>query len=130
MSIPQSTNKAAEESSLPPVAISAIVPARNEEKVIAACVESLAKQPEIAQILVVNDQSTDSTAEIVGKLASEIPHLRLLETPDLPPGWVGKNHAVFVGAREATGAWLLFIDADAELAPQAAARALEVARET
>jgi len=130
MSVEPSTRKAAEESSLTPVAITAIVPARNEEKVIAACVESLARQPEIAQILVVNDQSTDSTAEIVRQLTGEIPQLRLLETGDLPVGWVGKNHAASVGAKAASGTWLLFTDADAEVAPQAAARALDVARET
>jgi hypothetical protein len=124
------TTRPPEDSSLTPVAITAIVPARNEEKVIAACVESLARQPEIAQILVVDDQSADSTAEIVRKLIPEIPQLRLLKTRDLPHGWVGKNNALSIGAKEATGTWLLFTDADAELAPQAAARALHIARET
>jgi len=70
--------------------ISAIVPARNEEPVIAGCVRSIARQPEVLEILVVNDQSTDRTAEIVRNLIPEIPHLRLLETSDLPAGWVGK----------------------------------------
>jgi glycosyltransferase involved in cell wall biosynthesis len=124
------TTSTAQDSSLTPIAISAIVPARNEEKVIAACVESLARQPEIAQILVANDQSADSTAEIVRRLIAEIPQLRLLETQDLPHGWVGKNNALSIGAKEAIGTWLLFTDADAELAPQAAARALDIARET
>ena len=130
MRMEQSTTRTAEDSSLIPIAISAIVPARNEEKVIAACVESLARQPEIAQILVANDQSADSTAEIVRRLIPEIPQLRLLETQNLPHGWVGKNNALSIGAKEATGTWLLFTDADAELAPQAAARALDIARET
>ena len=130
MRMEEPTTRTAENSSLTPIAISAIVPARNEEKVIAACVESLARQPEIAQILVANDQSADSTAEIVRRLIPEIPQLRLLETQELPHGWVGKNHALSIGAKEATGTWLLFTDADAELAPQAAARALDIARET
>ena len=110
--------------------ISAIVPARNEEGVIAACVESLALQPEIAEILVVNDQSTDKTAEIVRGLMLKILRLRLLETQEVPPGWVGKNNAVYLGAKEAKGPWLLFTDADAELQPGAAARALQIAQET
>src|SRR2546422_9288366 len=97
--------------------ISAIVPARNEEASIAACVESLACQPEIRQILVVNDQSTDKTAEIVRGLMATVPNLRLLETQGVPEGWVGKNHAVALGAREATNPWLLFTDADAEHDP-------------
>jgi len=115
--------------SVPP-SISAIVPARNEEAVIAGCIESLAVQPEIAEILVVNDQSTDKTSEVVRSLMLKIPQLRLLETQDVPPGWVGKNNAVYLGAKEAKSPWLLFTDADAELQPGAAARALQIAKET
>ena len=74
--------------------VSAVVPARNEERVIAACVESLARQPEISQILVVNDQSSDGTADMVRKSMREIPCLRLIEAGSLPEGWVGKNHAL------------------------------------
>jgi glycosyltransferase involved in cell wall biosynthesis len=114
----------------PPSSISAIVPARNEELSIAACIESLARQPEIAEILVVNDQSTDKTAGIVRGLLHDIPNLRLLETNGVPPGWVGKNNAVALGAREAAQPWLLFTDADAEHLPGAAAKALQVAQET
>jgi glycosyltransferase involved in cell wall biosynthesis len=110
--------------------ISAIVPARNEEPSIADCVKSLARQPEIAEILVVNDESTDKTAEIVRGLMTSIPNLRLLETQGVPVGWVGKNHAVALGARETKNPWLLFTDADAEHEPGTAARALRVALET
>ena len=49
----------------PSGSISAIVPARDEEAVIAACIESLAAQPEIAEIIAVNDQSSDRTPEIL-----------------------------------------------------------------
>jgi len=105
------------------------VPARNEEAVIAACIESLVLQREIPEIIVVNDQSTDKTAEIVRSLITKIPHLRLLETQEVPAGWVGKNNAVFLGAKEAKSPWLLFTDADAELQPGAAARALQIAQE-
>jgi glycosyltransferase involved in cell wall biosynthesis len=114
----------------PPVfAVTAIVPARDEEKSIAACVQSLDRQPEIAQILVVNDQSTDRTAEIVAALAQEIPHLKLLETGEVPAGWVGKNNAVWLGAQRAKTAWLLFVDADAELSTGAVARGLDLAEQ-
>src|SRR5216683_6619069 len=109
------TNPSANESTRGPIEVTAIVPARNEEQVIAACVHALERQPEIAQILVVNDQSTDRTADIVRSLLPEIPHLRLLETEDVPANWVGKNNAVWLGAREAKSSWLLFTDADAEL---------------
>lgn len=109
--------------------ISAIIPARNEEAVIADCVRSVAAQPEVSEILVINDQSTDRTAEIVRGLAAEIPKLRLLETAELPAGWVGKNNAVWLGAQNAKGKWLLFTDADAVLSEGAAARAFELAKE-
>lgn len=109
--------------------ISAIVPARNEQDVIAACVNALARQPEIAEILVVDDQSKDTTGEVVRGLLAEIPHLQLLDTQGPPPGWVGKNYAVWIGAKHGTKRWLLFTDADGELLPGAAARGLQVAQE-
>jgi len=93
--------------------VSAIVPARDEEVVIAACVESLVPQTEIAEILVIDDQSSDGTAEIVRALSTKYPKVRLLLAPELPPGWVGKNNAVWTGAIQAQGDWLLFTDADA-----------------
>ncbi|HEX8871302.1 MAG TPA: glycosyltransferase family 2 protein [Candidatus Acidoferrum sp.] len=113
-----------------PPRVSAIIPARNEEAVLAACVESLARQAEIREILVVNDQSTDRTAEIARDLAQKYAHVRVLETTPLPAGWVGKNHAVWVGAQEATGEWLLFTDADAVHQPDSVSRALNIAAES
>jgi hypothetical protein len=112
-----------------PIRFSAIVPARNEEAVIRACVESLAQQPEISKILVINDQSIDHTAAIVRDCMHRFPQLRLLETQELPKGWAGKNNAVWLGAREARGEWLLFTDADAVHASDSAARALAIAQE-
>jgi glycosyltransferase involved in cell wall biosynthesis len=109
--------------------ITAIVPARDEEAVIAACLESLAKQPEIRQIVVVNDQSRDRTAEIVRDLASRNSQVELLEAEEPPAGWVGKNNAMTAGARRATNDWLLFVDADVELQDGAPARALQIAEE-
>jgi glycosyltransferase involved in cell wall biosynthesis len=109
--------------------VTAIVPARNEEAIIASSIESLACQPEIAEILVVDDQSTDGTASIVRGLRDQVPNLRLLETAGLPDGWVGKNHALWIGAQHAKGPWLLFTDADAEHQSNSAARALQIAGE-
>lgn len=107
--------------------ISAIVPARDEESVIAACVESLAKQPQITQILVVDDRSSDRTVEVVRALQARISHLELLDAGELPDGWAGKNHAAWTGAQQATGEWLLFTDADAILLDAAAEKALQLA---
>lgn len=104
--------------------ISAIVPARNEEATIARAVLSLAAQPEISEIIVVNDQSTDGTAAELARLAEKIPRLRVMEAPSLPEGWTGKNHAVSLGAAAAKGGWLLFTDAEVVHLSGAAARAL------
>jgi len=110
--------------------ISAVVPARNEQTVIAVCVEALARQPEIAEIWVVDDQSLDKTAYMVTGLMATTPQLRLLQAQAVPPGWVGKNYAASLGAKQATRRWLLFTDADGELLPGATARALQIAQET
>ncbi|MGB8325424.1 MAG: glycosyltransferase, partial [Candidatus Acidiferrum sp.] len=86
--------------------ISAIVPARNEEEVIAVCVASLTQQGEISEVIVVDDQSVDQTAEIVAGVMAKSPQVRLLKTGELPAGWVGKNNAVWLGVQAATGDWL------------------------
>lgn len=109
--------------------VSVVIPARNEEASIARCVESVAGQPEVGDVIVVNDQSIDRTGEILAELAARIPKLRVLETGALPPGWTGKNYALSIGAAEATGDWLLFTDADTLHLPGSTARALRDAKE-
>ena len=93
--------------------VSAIVPARDEEENIARCVESLAQLVPIREIIVVNDQSADRTGAILAELRARVPNLRVVDTGDLPAGWVGKNYAVSLGAAQAHQEWLLFTDADA-----------------
>ena len=110
-----------------PQSVSAIVPARNEEAAIRACVESLVPQQDIVEVIVIDDESTDNTAGIVRQIMDSSPKVRLLQTHELPPGWVGKNYAVWIGAREAKGEWLLFTDADAVHEPDSAKRALAIA---
>jgi glycosyltransferase involved in cell wall biosynthesis len=110
--------------------VSAIVPARNEEATIAAAVQSLAAQPEIGEIIVINDQSTDGTAAVLRQLSLQFPQLRLLEANELPPGWVGKNYAVSLGAAQAKWDWLLFTDADGVHLQGSVAHALADAAET
>jgi glycosyltransferase involved in cell wall biosynthesis len=106
--------------------ISVIVPARNEEACLGTCLESLAAQIGIAaEIIVVDDHSTDRTREI----ASSFPAVRVVEAGPLAPAWTGKNNAVATGAREARGEWLLFTDADTDHLPGSLARALAEARE-
>jgi glycosyltransferase involved in cell wall biosynthesis len=108
----------------PAPSVSAIVPARNEEATIAAAVESLAAQPEIGEIIVVNDQSTDGTDAQLVRLSERFPQLYSLNIDALPEGWIGKNYAVSVGAAQSTGKWLLFTDADGVHLPGSTAHAL------
>jgi glycosyltransferase involved in cell wall biosynthesis len=109
--------------------VSAIIPARNEEASIARAVESVAAEAEVGEVIVVNDQSTDRTGEILTELAAGIPKLRVLETGALPTGWTGKNYALSMGAATARGNWLLFTDADTFHLPGSTAHALADARE-
>src|SRR6202451_1700483 len=86
--------------------VSAIIPARNEEASVARAVESVAAQPEVGEVIVVNDQSTDRTAAILEQLALRIPKLKVIDAGNLPSGWTGKNHVVSLGAAAAHGEWL------------------------
>ena len=104
--------------------ISAIIPARNEEASIGRAVESVASQPEIGEVIVVNDQSTDRTGAILSELAARVPKLKVFVTKDLLASWVGKNYAVSIGAAAANGDWLLFTDADTCHLPGSSRRAL------
>ena len=97
--------------------VSVIVPARNEEGNIGPCVASVLAQSVDLEVLVADDGSTDRTAAIVAEAAQGEPRLRLIAVPKLPPGWVGKNHALAVAARQAAGDWLLFTDADTRHLP-------------
>jgi glycosyltransferase involved in cell wall biosynthesis len=109
---------------LPQELISAVIPARNEEESVARAVESVAAQPEVGEVIVVDDQSSDATREVLAGLERRIKKLHVLETGELPAGWVGKNYAAWLGAGAATGDWLLFTDADTQHLPGSAALAL------
>ncbi len=110
--------------------VSVIVPARNEEGNIARCVRSIAAQPEVREIIVVNDESDDGTDEVLRELQQQIPLLRILRVEQLPTGWLGKPHAAFVGSQAATGEWLLFTDADTEHYPGSLRHLLKRAEES
>ncbi|MCC7209358.1 MAG: glycosyltransferase [Anaerolineae bacterium] len=112
--------------------ISVLVPARDEAESITACVESLAQQGdprmEIAEIIVLDDHSTDDTGEKLDALARRYPHLTVIHAADAdqtPPGWNGKSHACQRLAERAGGEWLLFTDADTEHLPRSIARGVE-----
>ena len=105
--------------------ISIIVPACNEEKNISRSVLSLlAQEYENLEIIVVNDRSTDTTSQVLGDIQRRYSGLIVHEIDTLPKGWMGKSHALSVGAALATGEYLVFTDADVVMAPTTIGRSL------
>ena len=93
--------------------VSVIIPARNERRNIERCARSvLATRFAHVEVIVVNDHSTDGTGDIARAVAAEDPRLRVIDAPDLPSDWFGKQWACATGARAARGELLLFTDAD------------------
>jgi chlorobactene glucosyltransferase len=93
--------------------VSVIVPVRNEERNIRRCIESLLAQTHTRwEAIIVDDHSTDRTAEIAGRYAARDGRIRILPSRPLPDEWVGKSHALAQGAARARGTWLCFLDAD------------------
>jgi hypothetical protein len=106
----------------PGTKVSILVPARNEERNIAACLDAaLASRGVEIEVVVMDDGSTDMTRTIVRAAAARDPRVRLEQAPPLPAGWTGKVHACAKLAEAARGTHLLFIDADVRLEPDAAA---------
>jgi hypothetical protein len=104
-------------------AVSVLIPARNEERSIAAAVESaLASRGVMVEVVVLDDHSEDDTAPIVAAIARRDERVRLLAAPPLPVGWCGKQHACHVLAGTAGYPLLAFLDSDARLAPDGLAR--------
>jgi cellulose synthase/poly-beta-1,6-N-acetylglucosamine synthase-like glycosyltransferase len=100
--------------------LSVVVPARNEAETVGASLPSLLEQDYPAlEVIVIEDRSSDATGERLRALAARYPRLEVLYVTSLPEGWLGKNHALQVGAKRATGEWLLFTDADVRYAPGA-----------
>ena len=105
-----------------PTAVSVLIPARNEERVIGASLASLlASRGVEIEIVVLDDASTDRTAEIVRNFAEKDARVRLRTSAPLPRGWNGKQHACYALAAAARSEILCFLDADVRLAPEALA---------
>jgi chlorobactene glucosyltransferase len=101
--------------------VSVLVPARNEEATIEACLRAaLAADP--AEIWVYDDGSTDRTFEIVTELSKLDPRIKRMRGSELPAGWVGKPHACHRLSQMASSEVLLFVDADTQLTPDALER--------
>lgn len=108
--------------------ISVLVPARDEEDNIRRCLESLQKQDYPGfEVLVLDDNSADGTAEIVAGMAAEDKRIRLIPGEPLPEDWAGKPFACYQLARQAGGEWLVFVDADTTHAPHMLRSVLDMA---
>lgn len=106
--------------------VSLIVPARNEEACLGACLESLVAQTGIdCEVIVVDDASSDRTAEIARSFSG----VQVIEAGPLLDNWTGKNNAMAAGAKVAKGKWLLFTDADTVHKRRSLARAVTEAEE-
>jgi glycosyltransferase involved in cell wall biosynthesis len=112
-------------SALPPLMtgdgpqLTVVVPACNEEKSIGATLRSLLASTGVrVEVIAVNDRSTDRTGELMDEVAAEAAacggahSLRVMHVSELPAGWLGKPHAMAMGAQKATASWLLFTDGD------------------
>ncbi|MDQ5871735.1 MAG: glycosyltransferase family 2 protein [Acidobacteriota bacterium] len=107
--------------------VSIVIPARNEEEDVESAVRShLAQDYPDFQVIVVDDRSTDRTPGILDALAREDARLTVIAGRDPPAGWLGKPHALYLGARAAGGELLLFADADVRYDPRALREAVTV----
>lgn len=121
--------KPAPSSPVPDTSLTVVIPAFNEAHNIDDCVASvLASQDPCRDwsVLVVDDDSTDATVENALRAGADINRFRLIQAGPRPPHerWVGKNWACSKAAEQVSSDWLLFIDADVRLKPDALQRAL------
>ena len=106
-------------------AVAIIIAVRNEEEDLEKALLSVCTiNYQNYRIIVVNDRSTDRTAEILKNLALQYPQLTITTLTTLPNGWLGKNNALYQGYLSSTEEWLLFTDADVEFHPDAVSKAL------
>jgi chlorobactene glucosyltransferase len=105
--------------------VSIIVPARNEERAISKCLQSLLSQDyDNYEVIAIDDSSTDNTFTIISELSKNNHRLIPIRCPPKPNEWIGKNWACFQGYKKSTGEILLFTDADTIHRPDALSSAI------
>lgn len=106
--------------------VSILIPARNEDRCIEACVRSVCEQTyDRTEVYVLDDGSTDETSSILHRLKSEFDHLHVINGTPLPDGWVGKSWACHQLSEVAQGEVLVFTDADTIHSPDMVGRSLQ-----
>jgi len=114
----------------PPARISVLIPARNEEARLGPCLSTISDSDyPILEILVLDDHSTDGTAQLVEQRIKGDSRIRLLSGKPLPEGWVGKPWACHQLSQEAKGDYLLFVDADTRFSDITIADAVNLAHQ-
>ena len=107
-------------------AVTIIIAVRNEEADLRQALQSVCGlNYHNYQVLAVNDRSTDRTPEILQEFAQHYPQVSVLNITTLPPGWLGKNNAMYQGYLNSQAEWILFTDADVVFAPNALQKALQ-----
>jgi glycosyltransferase involved in cell wall biosynthesis len=110
-----------------PPQVSVVIAARQEAQHLRASLTALLAQSYPAfEVVLVDDRSTDATGVIADEMAREDSRLQVVHVTALPAGWLGKTHAMHLGAARARGDYLLFTDADVLFAPGTVARAMRV----
>ncbi len=108
--------------------LSVVIPALNEQDAVETGLRSvLAQDYPGLEVIAINDRSTDATGAILDRMQGEYPQLQVVHIETLPAGWLGKNHALQLGAQRAQGEWLLFTDADVQFRPGALSAAVSYA---
>jgi chlorobactene glucosyltransferase len=93
--------------------VSVLIPARDEEKNIGRCIDSLLNQTYCNyEIIIYDDMSNDATWNIISGYAAKYPQVKTIKGTELPEGWFGKPHAMQQLAKHAAGDYFLFTDAD------------------
>jgi glycosyltransferase involved in cell wall biosynthesis len=105
--------------------VSVVIAGRDEGAKLGRTLEGLTAQSlRDIEVIVVDDRSSDNTPDLLRRWADADERIRVIRIDTLPPGWLGKNHALHRGAAAARGEWLVFMDADVAADPDLLVRAL------
>jgi glycosyltransferase involved in cell wall biosynthesis len=110
--------------------ISLLFAARDEEEKLPGALATLMDidYPNL-EVIAVDDRSNDATGRILDEFATAHPRLRVVHVAELPPGWLGKPHALQRAFESSSGDWLLFTDADVRFKPDSVRRAITLVKQ-